>query len=134
MLHRGWSQRISDRADALSSGRYDLLVEEYTYPLTVFLLGAPRVLCSRDEAWAFFQSLHGTLNACGIHRVTAELVAEDLPRGGRVRLWTDWYGEGPKLPRRRFASTVCYARTVEGRQLTELLEFTRMTLPQAAAA
>ncbi len=129
-----WHMKTAFRAEALSTGRYDLLVDEYAYPLTVYLHGLPQVLRDRGEAWAFFQELHGTLRALGYARVTARVAAQDLPRAGRVRLWCDWYGEAPGGAATRFASTVCYARTDAGEPKTELLEFTRLDLPQAAAA
>lgn len=134
MLRRSWQDRTAMRADALSAGRYDLLVEEYAYPLTVYVGREPQVVADKPGAWAFFQAFHAMLAASGISKVTARVVAEDLPRGGRSRVWCDWYGEGADGRRRRFASTVCYARETAGEPLTEMLEFTRLDLPKAVAA
>jgi hypothetical protein len=131
---RSFQSRASARADALNAGRYDLLVEDYAFPLTIYVMGVPTVLRDRTEAWAFYQSFHSTLLACGIARLTARVVAEDLPRGGRCRFWTDWMGEGPNLALRRVASTICYARLGKSDMLTEMLEFTRLDLPLQVAA
>lgn len=118
----------------MNAGRYDLLIEDYLFPLTIYFMGVPTVLRDRTKAWAFYQSFHSTLLACGISRLTARVVAEDLPRGGRCRFWTDWLGDGADLTPRRIASTICYAKLGDGEILIEMLEFTRLDLPLQVAA
>jgi hypothetical protein len=85
-------QVVADfRAAALSSGRYDLMSNEYTYPLTVYLNETPHVLDTAKQAWGFFQGFHAVLRSEGLDRMTAKIAAEGLPRGGRFRIWTDWF-------------------------------------------
>jgi hypothetical protein len=126
--------RADWHAACLSAGRYDLLVQQYAFPLTVFLPDQPPVAVSPRAAWGFFQSFHSAMIAAGLPRLTARVTAEDLPRGGRRRLWTDWFGDGPARPAVLVAQTVCYSRTAAGDRRTELLEFTRLDLEVPAAA
>jgi hypothetical protein len=122
------------RAAALSSGRYDLLVDHYLYPLTVYIKDMPRVFAQARDLWAFFQSVHASLRAEGFDRLAARVTAEDMPRGGRFRVWADWIAQGPGHKSKTVATTVCYCTVVSGGSATEMLEFTRLDLPLAAAA
>ena len=128
-------QAIMDiRAAALSAGRYDTLVEEYAYPLTVFLPDQPPTTAMPQTVWGFFQAFHAAMIAQGMTVLTARVVAEGLPQGGRAQIWTDWFGEGRHVARRLVAQTICYRRVDTLAARTELLEFTRLDLPMLAAA
>ncbi|MGQ0567717.1 MAG: hypothetical protein ACT4OK_21995 [Gemmobacter sp.] len=130
----GGQARMDYRAAALTAGRYDLLVEEYVYPLTVYLPGRPPMSATPQTVWGFFQAFHAGLVAAGMTVLTARVAAEGLPQGGRAQVWTDWFGEGPGVTRRQVAQTVCYRRLDGTADRTELLEFTRLDLPMMAAA
>lgn len=122
------------RAAALTAGRYDLMVEEYAYPLTVYLPKCAPISATPQTVWGFFQSFHSALVATGLTVLTARVVAEGLPQGGRVQIWTDWFGEGADTARRQVAQTICYRRVNGAGCLTEMLEFTRLDLPIMAPA
>ena len=122
------------RAAALTAGRYDILVEEYAYPLTIYWPNLPPTAATQQTVWGFFQAFHAALAAQGMTTLTARVAAEGLPQGGRKQIWTDWYGEGQGVARRQVAQTVCYLRVDRAETRTELLEFTRLDLPMMAAA
>ena len=123
-------QVVADlRAAALSSGRYDLMVTEYAYPLTVYIGDQQHQFAGPDDVWAFYQSFHSAMNAQGYDRMTARVTAEDLPRAGRFRVWTEWFGEGSKMARNCIAATICYCSVVPTGVITEMIEFTRVALP-----
>jgi hypothetical protein len=126
-------QVVADfRAAALSSGRYDLMIGEYRYPLTVYLDGVPQTVQAPSDAWAFYQGFHSSMRSEGYDRMTARVTAEDLPRNGRFRIWTDWTAEGT-IKSGVIASTICYCTIVAGSVVTDMIEFTRLTLPLLAA-
>jgi hypothetical protein len=126
-------QVVADfRAAALSSGRYDLMVGEYRYPLTVYVDGALQIVPGPSDAWAFYQTFHSAMRSDGYDRMTARVTAEDLPRGGRFRVWTDWTAEG-KGKSGIIASTICYCSVIAGTVVTDMIEFTRLALPSLAA-
>jgi hypothetical protein len=122
------------RAEAISAGRYDLMVAEYLLPLLIFFDGRPQVLRSGSEIWGFFQGFHSAMRAAGLVRLTARVTAEDLPRNGRFRIWTDWSGAGARQPPIVIASTICYCRHTPQGVETEMIEFTRLSLPALRAA
>jgi hypothetical protein len=126
--------KMDYRAAAVTAGRYDLLVEEYLYPLTVYLPGQPPMSATPRTVWGFFQAFHAAMVAMGLTVLTARVAAEGLPQAGRTQTWTDWFGEGPGVARRQVAQTVCYRRIDGAEKRTELLEFTRLDLPMMAAA
>jgi hypothetical protein len=119
-------------AAAMSSGRYDQIVEQYRYPFTLYFNGTPHILKNQREAWAFYQTFHSAMLCEGVDRLTARVTAEDLPRGERSRVWTDWIHDSP-AGRRLVASTVNYCSVVDGRRITDMIEFTRVGLPALAA-
>jgi hypothetical protein len=126
-------QVIADfRAAALSSGRYDLMAKEYTYPLTIFLDGKPQIVLTPESVQSFYESFHGAMKAEGFDRLTAQVKAEDLPRRGRFRMWTEWFAHGPRKATSPIATTICYCSTVSGSVMTEMVEFSRLALPLLA--
>ena len=126
--------KMEYRAAALTAGRYDLLVEEYLYPLTIYLPQCPPMTATPQTVWGFFQAFHAAMVALGMTVLTARVAAEGLPQAGRAQTWTDWFGEGPGVARRQVAQTVCYRRVDGAESRTEMLVFTRLDLPMMAAA
>jgi hypothetical protein len=116
------------RAAALSSGRYDLMVSEYRYPLTIYIDGIPNVIQRHNDMWGFYQTFHSSMRHQGFDRMTARVTAQDMPRAGRFRVWTDWKAEG-KGKTGIIASTICYCTVVGNRVMTDMIEFTKVALP-----
>ena len=127
-------EKMDYRAAALTAGRYDILVEECLYPLTVYLPQRPPMTATPQTVWGLFQAFHAAMVAMGMTVLTARVAAEGLSQGGRAQVWTDWFGEGPGVTRSQVAQTVCYCRVDGAKTRTELLEFTRLDLPMMAAA
>lgn len=127
-------QAIVDmRAAALTSARYDLMAEEYSYPLTIYLGGQAQVATSRAEVIRFYAAFHKAMQVEGFHVLTGRVMAEDLPRRGRFRLWTYWFASGPSRTREQIAATVCYCSTLSGGIATEMVEFSRLSLRLGSA-
>jgi hypothetical protein len=127
-------QAVADfRADAISSGRYDLMALEYAYPLTIFIDGKARVADDPDTVQSFYADFHSAMKAEGYDRLTAKVTAEDMPRRGRFRIWTEWVAHGPMRASSSIAATVCYCSTVSGQVTTEMVEFSRLALTLLAA-
>jgi hypothetical protein len=122
-------QIVADlRAAALSSGRYDLMVSEYRFPLTIYVDQQPVVLHKPGDAWAFYQTFHSAMRSEGFERMTARVTAEDLPRAGRFRVWTDWMAEG-RCKSGIIASTICYCTVMAEGVFTDMIEFTQVAIP-----
>ncbi len=123
-------QAVADyRAAALSAGRYDLLAMEYTYPLTIYVGGEAKVITQPEDTVRFYAGFHSAMKEQGLHSLTGKVTAEDLPRNGRFRIWTEWYGVCAAGTRRMVAATVCYCTTLSDIVATEMVEFDRLALP-----
>ncbi|MCU0801691.1 MAG: hypothetical protein MUD11_07930 [Rhodobacteraceae bacterium] len=117
------------RAAALSNGRYDLMVGEYRYPLTVYLDGIPHLLQGVSDAWAFFQTMHTATLGEGYQRLTARVEREEAPKTGRFRVWVSWIAEGAERPTASVARTTLYCVDEGPRTAIEMIEFTELALP-----
>ncbi len=74
------------------AGRYDLLAASYAFPLPVMVDDSHCQVASAAQLWPVYQSLHALLRAEGYVRLVPRLVSVELPKNGRFRLWSDWYG------------------------------------------
>jgi hypothetical protein len=125
-------QSVADyRATALSSGRYDLLALEYTYPLTIFIQGEMLVAAQPEDVIKFYAGFHTAMTEEGLNSLVGKVTAEDLPRNGRFRIWTNWSAVCQAGTLRQIAATVCYCRILSSVVVTEMVEFSRLTLPLA---
>jgi hypothetical protein len=124
------SQDIADfRAAQITKGRYDRLVDGYSYPLAIYVEAQPTVAPSGREVWQFYQTLHACLLSVGLTRLTGRVVATDLPRNGRFRVWTDWFAEGAGRAPQLIAATICFCTGTPENGLTEMVQFTDVALP-----
>ena len=77
------------RASLLLEGRVDDLVREVLFPFALYVGGAWMIFASGD---ALAQYLAETLKSRpdrGIVRLTTRVVAMDMPRDGRFRVWVE---------------------------------------------
>jgi hypothetical protein len=117
------------RAAALCNGRYDLMVGEYRYPLTVYLDGIPHLLHGVSDAWAFFQTMHSATLTEGYHRLTAQVDRDEAPQNNRFRVWVNWRGEGAERPQAMIARTTLFCVDEAPGTAIEMIEFTELALP-----
>jgi hypothetical protein len=123
---------LQRRADLLFAGRYDEIIRHYDFPLALSLQGRVTAITSPVRLWEFLRHLHVSLKARGIVRSEAELVAVELPRDGRFRVWARWHEISAK-PNSCGTSDALYycARTQSGFR-TEMLSYSRMSMPELA--
>jgi hypothetical protein len=122
------------RAEALSAGRFDLLLPDYAFPLMLYLPDAPPCAIGPQQLEALYRAFHTGLAALRAGRIVARVTAEDLPRGSRSRLWVDWLAERPAGTPHLMARTICYRRQAGGQTRTEMVEFTFLDLPEQVTA
>jgi hypothetical protein len=61
-----------------------------------------------------------------------KVVALDLPRGGRFRAWVDWNELTMPVENARLSSVVYYLRETDSGLKTEMVEYTRLSMPELA--
>jgi hypothetical protein len=124
------SALLCHRADLLLQGRIDELLTGYDCPLPVDLGDQRLIVRSAAEGWAILSLLRAALLSRGVVALRPTVVAIDLPRGGRFRTWVDW--EELSLPggEMRRSSAVHYCRVTPTGPVTEMLCYTRLSMPE----
>ncbi len=130
--------RIADlmtwRAGLLMAGCAEALAAEHLYPYAIYFGDRLQALPSSSELAQTYRLIHAALVALGASQLEARVVALGLPRGGRFRVWVDWWAELQDGSRRLVAQTVEYMReTAEGSR-SEMTECSGWAPPAAIAA
>ena len=117
------------RANVLLSGRYEDLARQYDQPLPVFLGDQRLTFASNTILASYFKTFHSALNERGIAALAPTLIARELPRKGRFRLWVQWDYGRPQQPPSHSADCIYYCRSGDGGLVTEMIQYTRIGLP-----
>lgn len=75
------------RMSLFLTGRHGDLAQEYLYPFPIYTGGRQQVVRSAADMEATFGRLHKMSKARDIARIETWVVAIELPRGGRFRVW-----------------------------------------------
>lgn len=129
MFHKV-SAHLRHRADLLLQGRIDELVTAYHCPLPVELGDKRLIVCTVDEGHAMLTLLRTALLARGVVALRPTVVAMDLPRAGRFRVWVDWQELALPAQETRTSSVVHYCRISPAGPVTEMLCYTRLSMPE----
>ncbi len=130
----GLQIRAERRAEELASGRFETLGRACAFPLVLWLGGQRLRLADRADLMDFLMSLRAALRAEGVVGVSVRVVAEGLPRAGRMRVWKEWTGHTPCGRTRPLAATVSRMRLEGADAVTEAVEFTWLDLGVRQAA
>ena len=118
------------RASWLLAGQYDRIVEQYHFPLPVYLDSSRVIVPGAPEATAMLRLQRAAFLERGVVALKPAVVAMDLPRGGRFRLWVDWsehtQPDGPV----RSSQVVYYCRQVSDSFQIEMVDYTRLSMPE----
>ena len=120
--------RVNTCATSLTAGRYDLMAQGYDYPFPAFLNGQQLVLTTPAAACSLFGLFHAAMRAEGLTRLNSVIVAEEIPRHGRFRLWVDLIGDGPEATGVFLARSILYCRCAPGGDRVEMLELSNLSL------
>jgi hypothetical protein len=118
------------RAELLLAGRLGLVVRDYRIPLLV-QLGPDRLLIrTQNEALSILAVLRQALLARRVVAMLPKVTAIDLPKNGRFRVWVDWQELAVPVDGTRLSSTIYYCRQTPGGMRTEMVEYTRLSMPE----
>lgn len=124
------SAHLRHRADLLMQGRIDELIAVYTCPLPLELGDRRLIVCTVQEGRAMLSLLRAALLSRGVVALRPTVVAMDLPRGGRFRVWVDWEEAALPVEATRTSSAVHYCRITPRGPVTEMLCYTRLSMPE----
>ena len=124
------STHLRHRADLLMQGRIEELVPAYQCPLMVELGDRRLVVRTAEEGRSMLTLLRSALLARGVVALRPTVVAVDLPRRGRFRAWVDWQELAFPVEATRMSSAVYYCRVTPAGPVTEMLCYTRLSMPE----
>ncbi len=117
---------IQWRADLLMAGRSDDLAGEYVFPLAMYLGKTPLVVPDRAQLAMVLDQVCANHRARGVRHLTARVVAMDLPRQGRFRVWASYHEQDVSGRAVGQSTGVLYCRLTEQGIRTEMVDYTRL--------
>ena len=106
------------------------MVEDYIFPLPVFLQTSRLVIRSPDHARLIFSHLREALLERGVVALRPSISAVDLPRDGRFRVWVDWQEIAFPADGTRISQAVYYCRETDLGLQTEMVNYTHLSMPE----
>jgi hypothetical protein len=79
---------LQKRVELLWAGRFEELAQYYSCPHVIYEKDQTIVLRNHSDMAGAFAKLLASQIARGVERLEAEVVAAELPRNGRFRIWT----------------------------------------------
>ena len=130
MLYSQVLTHLQTKGELMLSGQFDLLTASYHYPLPIFLHSSRLVLHAPDQASTVFRHLREALVERGVVTLRPKVSAIDLPRAGRLRVWVDWQEIAFPVEATRVSQAVYYCRDTGIGLQTEMISYTRLSMPE----
>ncbi|MDM7933359.1 hypothetical protein [Tabrizicola sp.] len=118
------------RANWLLTGCLDELVADYVFPVPVELLSTRVIVRTPEEGRAMLDLWHRTLRDRGVVGLQSKVVALDVPRGGRFRIWVDYHEVIPGQEASLFSSVLYYCSTTATGFQIEMVSYPRLSTPE----
>lgn len=129
-MHSQVTSHFRRRGELLLAGRIDELIGSYIFPLPVFLPEQRMLLNGPEEAILVFAVLRRSLLQEGVMALQPKIRAVELPREGRYRLWVDWQELVMPSGEMRVSSAIYYCRTTPLGPRVEMVNYTRLSMPE----
>lgn len=124
------SDHMRHRADWLLGGQLDELVANFVYPVPVELESTRILVRNPEEGRAILALWHDGLARNGVVDVKSRVVAVEVPRRGRFRVWVDYHEIVPGQQEDRLTSVVYYcSRTPTGFRI-EMVCYPHLSMPE----
>jgi hypothetical protein len=120
---------VQKLAQHFNASDFAALAEGYVFPLPVQVDGELLVLHSAAEMVIAIAQYRAVNVAAGLVPSAPRIVAIDLPRNGRFRLWLDWHYGAPDATRQEVTRNVYYCSTIGNRIQVEMVHFLRVAAP-----
>ncbi len=129
-MYQNIQELIQWQSDLLLAGRFEDLSREYDYPVALYLKSSSLPIRDSEHLIAILKLTRQSLIRRGVTKIVAKVIAMDLPRKGRFRVWVDSVEQnacGQTLFR---AGSVLFCRI--GRQgiRTEMVQFWQCAMPE----
>jgi len=114
---------LRSRSACLLAGQLDPVVASFVYPLPIFAASRWIVLGNADQALSFCRHAHAVLCQRGVVALQPKVTAVELPRGGRFRVWVDWYELALPATGTRLTSAIYYMRDGSAGPQVEMIAY-----------
>ena len=131
-MHSHIAAQLRFRGELLLAGRIEELLENYIFPLPIFLPDERVLLSGQQEALLFFSLMRQALLRDGIVALRPEVRAVELPRGRRFRVWVDWNELTLTGGAGRSSSAIYFCRATALGPQVEMVNYTRASMPDLA--
>jgi hypothetical protein len=121
---------LRSRAERLMNGRIDDLSEHYIYPLPLYLASSRVIVRAPEEAAAMLRLVRAAFLERGVVALDPKVVAIDLPRAGRFRVWVDWHELAVPVEGTRISSAIYYCKATPAGIRTEMVNYTHLSMPE----
>jgi len=130
MLYSQITAHLQTKGELLLSAQFDRLMDSYVFPLPIFLHTSRLVVSAPDQACTVFEHLREALVGRGVVALRPKVSAIDLPRAGRFRVWVDWQEIAFPVEATRVSQAVYYCRDTGIGLQTEMVSYTRLSMPE----
>lgn len=117
---------VQELGQRFNAGDFAAAARAFAYPQPVQVARTMTVIASAAEMTQVLAAYRGANLARGLAPSAPQIVAQELPRNGRFRIWVDWvYGDAgaPATPRTR---NIYYCSVDGGRIMIEMSEYIRL--------
>lgn len=121
---------LDSRGRSLMAGQYHTISCDFAYPLAAFLESRQVIVRSAGDLLPVLQRLRDELHIRRIVRLSPEISALELPRSGRFRAWVRWHEISADGSQDRVSDVVYYCRTSGDQFRTEMMNYTRLSMPE----
>jgi hypothetical protein len=113
-------------AARFNSGDFHAVTEDFVFPLPIQLDKQLVVLHNASQMAAALASYQLVNAAQSLTPSTPQIIAVEIPRNGRFRLWVDWvYGQGPKKDQTR-TKNLYFCSAIGNRVQIEMVQYLRV--------
>ncbi|MFM7333682.1 MAG: hypothetical protein ACKO1H_04600 [Tabrizicola sp.] len=121
---------MTTRAEQMLSGALDALADSYVYPMPVYLRDQSLVVTSPERACAMLCLQRLSMIRRKVVALRPTIVAVDLPRNGRFRVWVDWLELAIPAEGTGRSSAVYYCSEGPSGLKIEMVAYTQLSTPE----
>jgi hypothetical protein len=125
-MYQSIKSLVNRMARQFNGGQFLDLAEDYVFPLPVQVNGDLIVLHSPADMAAALANYRDQNTAQGLTPSYPQIVAVDLPRNGRFRVWVDWTYTPDAGPEALRTKNLYFCSTIGSRIQIEMVQYLRV--------
>jgi hypothetical protein len=124
------SAQMERRATALITGEFDRLLADFVFPIPVEMPSSRLIVRSPDQGRAMLALWRLALIERGVIALKSRVIAQDMPRGGRFRVWVDYHEMSSAGPTGLYTSVLYYCRVIPTGFRIEMVSYPHVSMPE----